>query len=223
MASHFDESDFVDADLQAGKGAQASSEPAAVASRPPSREELDGKVNEAQQRLAQLRQAQEELERERVALEETRRRRVEFQTGREEMVQNLTRGLGLLEEAEFEKRRDAEQMAKSIGELKDALEKVQGVREELWTHENLSTELTRALTVVENARMEWNSARLKWPLLSEDQGGESQDEEALQRVDHLAQLPFGQLCRFGFAVTWPIAAVILAGFAAIVFVLLMPN
>jgi len=113
-----------------------------------------------------LKRAQEELERERAALEETRRRQMEFQTGRQELIQNLTRGLGLLEEAEFNVRRDAEQMAKTLAELRDALEKMERIHEETWTQDNFNVELTRALTTIENARMEWNSARLKFPLLS---------------------------------------------------------
>ena len=83
--------------------------------RAPTREEVDRKVVEAQQKLAELKRAQEDLERERAALEELRRRQTEFQTGRQEMIHNLTRGLGLLEEAEFNARRDAEQMVKTIG------------------------------------------------------------------------------------------------------------
>ena len=71
---------------------------------------MDRKVVEAQQKLAELKRAQEELERERAGLEELRRRQTEFQTGRQEIIQHLMRGLGLLEEAEFAARRDAEQM-----------------------------------------------------------------------------------------------------------------
>ena len=123
-------------------------------------------LREAQQKLAELKRAQEELERQRAALEETRRRQMEFQTGRQEMIQNLTRGLGLLEEAEFSARRDAEQMAKALVDLRDALAKVQAIHEEAWTKDNFNTELTRALTALENARMEWNAARLKFPVLS---------------------------------------------------------
>ena len=91
---------------------------------------------------------------------------MEFQTGREETIQNLTRGLGLLEEAEFSARRDAEQMAKALVDLRDALSKVQAIHEETWTKDNFNVELTRALTALENARMEWNAARLKFPILS---------------------------------------------------------
>src|SRR5213075_134164 len=166
MASEFDESDFVDGDFQAAKKSPFAAPLPGGPGRRPTREQLDSRVNETQQRLMELKRAQEELERERATLEEARRRRTEFQTGREEMLQSLTRGVGLLEEAEFNARRDAEQMARTLCELREALTKVQTIHEETWTQENYNLELTRALTVIDNARMEWNAARLKWPLLS---------------------------------------------------------
>src|SRR6185295_2715445 len=106
MPSEFDESEFIDTDLQAAQRAQSPTPEGTTpgvaptgTNRPPTREELHVKVNEAQQKLAQLRHAQEELERERSGLEEARRRQTEFHTGREEMVHHLTHGLALLEES----------------------------------------------------------------------------------------------------------------------------
>src|SRR6266851_457865 len=153
MSSDYDATEFVDGDLQERKPLQAGSsgDPAQL-QRAPTRQEVDSKVAEAQQKLAELKRAQEELERERAALEETRRRQTEFQTGRQEMVHNLTRGLGLLEEAEFTARRDAEQMAKALVDLRDALAKIEAFHEETWTKDNFEVELTRALTTLENAR-----------------------------------------------------------------------
>src|SRR5688572_7566680 len=130
MASQYDATEFVDTDFQAHKSPFASTATGAGNLRAPTREEVDVKVTEAQQKLAELKRAQEELERERVALEEVRRRQAEFQTGRQEMIQHLTRGLGLLEEAEFTARRDAEQLAKAIADFRDAQAKVEAVCEE---------------------------------------------------------------------------------------------
>src|SRR6185312_11583818 len=154
--SDFDPADFVDDDFQARK-AQSAAGASGMPPRAPTREEVDTRVTDTQQKLIELKRAQEELERERSALEETRRRQMEFQTGRQEMIHNLTRGLGLLEEAEFTARRDAEQMAKTIADFRDALSKIEAVHEETWTKDNFSVELTRALTSVENGRMEWNT------------------------------------------------------------------
>src|ERR1700761_1303500 len=110
MAGEYDATEFIDTDFQAHKSPGSGGN----SLRAPTREEVDRKVVEAQQKLAELKHAQEELERQRASLEEVRRRQNEFQTGRQEIIQNLTRGVGLLEEAEYAARRDAEQMAKTV-------------------------------------------------------------------------------------------------------------
>lgn len=216
-----DVSDFIDSDFQAArKTAYAAPLPAletplvmaasnsgsGSGSRPPSREEIEAQVSAKQQELAKLKRAQEELERERAALEEMRRRQAEFHTGREEMLQNLTRGIGLLEDAELSTRREADQMARSLSEFRDALNKVQSVNEAAWTQENLTIELTKALTVIENARMEWNSARLKFQLLSGKPQDDSKSGNEKMSAQSLSSLGMLQLCKLGVALTWPLVA-----------------
>jgi hypothetical protein len=218
--SDFDPADFVDDDFQARKTPAAASA-AGQPSRAPTREEVDTRVADTQQKLMELKRAQEELERERAALEETRRRQMEFQTGRQEMIHNLTRGLGLLEEAEFTARRDAEQMAKTIADFRDVLSKIEAVREETWTKDNFNVELTRALTSIENGRMEWNTARLKFPLLS----GEKAPASAPGQASAPEALPvsgrgFGELCKLGLALTWPLALIALAALGVFIAILL---
>ena len=219
MAAEYDATEFVDTDFQAHQTPGASlTDPL----RAPTREEVDRKVVEAQQKLAELKRAQEDLERERATLEELRRRQLEFQTGRQEMVRNLTRGLGLLEEAEFNARRDAEQMVKTIADFRAALAKVQAIRDEAWTKENFQQELTRALTTIENARMEWNSARLKISALA----GETKNaaapldkNSAAGPAPSLADLSFFQLCKIGLAMTWPLLLVALGALGVFIAVL----
>jgi chromosome segregation ATPase len=214
MSSDFDE--FVDSDFQASRKTPPASPPAAAplgeAQRAPTREEVEARVGEMQQKLAELKRAQQELERERSSLEETRRRQMEFTQGRQEMVEHLTRGVALLEEAEFGARRDAEQMAKTLIDLREALVKLQTIQEETWTRESLNVELTRASTVVENARMEWNTARMKFPILS----GEMPEAAAVAGPatgglqDLITQKNYAELCKLGLALTWPIALAALA-------------
>jgi hypothetical protein len=207
MAANYDATEFVDDDFQAHQTAQVSGSAAGSAGRPPTREETESILAQKQQEIAELNRRKEEAERERSALEETRRRQAEFHTGRQEMLQNLTRGVGLLEEAEFSARLDAEQMAKTLVDLREALNKVQAIHEEGWSADNFSVELTRALTTLENARMEWNGARLKYPLLS----GAAQPGTAPQTgakpaaSSPLAGQSFTELCRLGLALTWPLA------------------
>ncbi len=197
MAGENDPTEFIDTDFTARKSPFAA----------PTRDDVDRKVVEAQQKLVELKRAQEELERERAGLEELRRRQNEFQTGRDEVNQTLTRGIGLLEEAEFAARRDAEQMVKALADFRAALDKVRAIHDETWTKENFQIELTRALTTIENARMEWNSARLKLPVLageSRNAAIPSASNAATAPVSALANLSFGQLCKIGMALTWPL-------------------
>jgi hypothetical protein len=229
MAAKFDESEFIDTDYESSKQSLGlgtvttttmTSHSPANASRPPSREEIEAKVTDAHAKLAELKRAQEQLERERAALEESRRKRAEFQQGREEMLHHLTRGVELLQESEFQARRDAEQMAKTLADLREAFGKVDALKEEGWTQENWTTELTRALTTLENARMEWNSARLKWPVL--DGALKPAEENAPEPglLGALERKSFSDLCRLGFALTWPVAVAALIGAAVITAVLL---
>jgi len=217
MAAEYDTTEFVDTDFQTQKSPFGSSTTGGDPLRAPTREEVDRKVVEAQQKLAELKRAQEGLERERAALEELRRRQNEFQTGRQEMVHNLTRGLGLLEEAEFNARRDAEQMVKTVADFRDALEKLQAIHDETWHKENFSVELTRALTTIENARMEWNAARLKFAVLSGETPAKPETETAPPpAVSPLANLSFADLCKIGLALNWPLALVALGAVGALV-------
>jgi hypothetical protein len=224
MAAEYDATEFIDTDFEAHKtpspfGATTST---ADPLRAPTREEVDRKVVEAQQKLAELKRAQEDLERERSALEELRRRQLEFQNGRQEMVNNLTRGLGLLEEAEFNARRDSEQMIKTIADFRGAMEKIQNVRDETWTKENFQMELTRALTIVENARMEWNSARLKLPALAGEAAQQKSEMETAPApvVSPFANMNFGELCKIGLAMTWPLLVIALGALGVFIAILL---
>ncbi len=222
MASDYDATEFVDTDFQARQSPQASANALAGAlQRAPTREEVDSRVAEAQQKLAELKRAQEDLERERSALEEVRRRQMEFQNGRKEVIHQLTRGLGLLQEAEFNSRRDAEQMARAMVDLGEALKKVEAVHEEGWTKDNFNIELTRALTAIENARMEWNGARLKFPILSAAPKEATADAATgTSSITPFAGKPFAELCKLGLALTWPLALVALLAFGGLIAVLL---
>ena len=221
MASNYDTTEFVDTDFHAHKTPPATSGFASLSPRAPTREEVDLKVTEAQQKLAELKRAQEELERERAGLEETRRRQLEFQTGRTEMLQHLARGLELLDKAEFAARREAEQMKLVVAEFRSAFGNLEVIHEETWTKETFNTELSRALAAVENARMEWNTARLRFPILS---GKAAEIANADASPAAAASLfegrSLGELCKLGLALTWPLAAVALLALGLMVFIVL---
>lgn len=216
MAGPHDSSEFVDTDFTARKSPFGA----------PTRDDTDRRVVEAQQKLVELKRAQEELERERAGLEDLRRRQNEFHTGRDEVIQNLTRGLGLLEEAEFTARRDAELMVKTLDDFRNALAKVQAIHEESWTKDTFQTELTRALTTIENARMEWNSARLKISALAgetKNAAAPLDNGPAAGPTPSMADLSFLQLCKIGLAMTWPLLLALLGVIGVLIAVFPLPR
>ena len=206
----FEGTDFEDTDY-------AKPRASATPGRAPTREELDSQLTGTQQQLAKLRETQEQLERARISLEEMRRRRAEFAAGLAEMRQQLTRGEGLLQKAELDARREAEQLVRSLTGIRASLDSLAPLSDAAWTDENWEQELTRGLTAIENARLEFNGARLKWPILDgtacPSAGGDSQGG-----VGSWTGMSTGQLMRIGFALTWPL--VLVAALAVIAGVLL---
>ena len=140
---------------------------------------------------------------------------MEFQTGRQEMIHNLTRGVGLLEEAEFSARRDAEQMAKALVDLRDALSKIEAVHEEAWTKDNFSIGTDPRLNGAGERPdgMECRAAQVP-DTVQPGPGRQRGQPRPPPRRRHplLATQGFGELCRLGLALTWPLAAVALARF-----------
>lgn len=224
MSSQFDDRDFVDREFQdsqhsslpndpppnqENKGTPSSISSSISASSLPTREELEAKVGDTQLRLSKLKQQQKELEEQRVVLEEARRRRKEFHDGKAEMQRHLTRGKTLLEEAERGLRRDADQMEKALDAFGDSLEKIGRCSEEAWTPDTVEMELTRALSEIENARMEWNAACLKWDFLEGETSLSTRSGERGRgsKLAELAEMPFVKLCKIGLALSLPLATI----------------
>tara|TARA_Y100000588_G_C14047618_1_gene835674 strand:+ start:372 stop:1022 length:651 start_codon:yes stop_codon:yes gene_type:complete len=173
-------------------------------------EELDNQATYLQTQLAELNRAREKLEKEKATVEESRRRFSEFETGREEMLHEITRSLGLLEEAHMDSQREAEQMARTLNDLRDALLKVEDLEDVDTQNDQWKVLLTRNLTTIENARMELNSARLKWVILNGEQENPlSSSMGVVPNSPNGLPVPtsFGKLCLWGLALTWPLLLV----------------
>ncbi len=177
------------------------------------RAELDSQVVGLQNRITELTSELSNVETERVQVEESRRRLSEFEMGRGELLSELTRSLGLLGESEQSSRREAEQLSRSIGDLREALGKVESLVDIDSRRDEWKLELTRGLTTLENARMELNAARIKWPQIHnpEPPAATSLADVPLM-ANPLVPQSFGQLCVIGLAVTWPLLLLGLAVF-----------
>ncbi len=142
---------------------------------PAHKEEIDDKLETAREQLLALRRQQEELERQKGDLEELRRRQDEYVRGKAEMIDSLTRGLVTLERDHVETQRHAELCGRTREAFSEYVEQLQDLNDGDWTSTSVRTELSRALTVIENARLEYNRARTKLDCLNPaaDQSSES--------------------------------------------------
>ena len=104
-------------------------------------------------------------------------------------------------------------MGRTLEAFKEALGKIEAIREETWTDENWNLELTRALTTLDNARMEWNSARLKFKVLDGPVGGGGVDGAVAGGLgaSNFAGLNRQQLMTFGLAIALPVAVALFLG------------
>ena len=138
----------------------------------PTKEEINENVEYAREQLLELRRRQEEIERQKSELEELRRKQDEYEHGKTEMTENITRALVILEHEEFETQKRAALAAQSRDDLKIRLDEIIAIHDDTWTSETVSTELTKALATIENARLEYNRARMKLDCLDPKNGSE---------------------------------------------------
>jgi len=142
----------------------------AILEAPTVTEEVDTKLDAAREQLLTLRRQQEELERQKADLEELRRKQDEYTRGKAEMIDNLTRALTAMEREQIQAQRVAELCETTTDAFRDYLEQLQAINDTEWSSENVRTELSRALGVVENARLEFNRARIKLDCLNPGAG-----------------------------------------------------
>jgi chromosome segregation ATPase len=145
-----------------------------VVGAPPCKEEADWKLQEAREQLLTLRRQQEELERQKGELEELRRRQDEYTRGKTEMVENLSRGLATLEREQIQAQRLAELCERTSDAFRDYLDQLQSINDEQWTSTSVRTELSTALGIIENSRLEYNRARTKLDCLNPGAGQQPQ-------------------------------------------------
>ncbi len=169
------------------------------------KEELEQKLDHAREQLLTLRRQQEELERQKGELEELRRRQEEYIRGKREMVESLTRGLVVMERDQIESQRRAELCGKTMTAFRDYLEQLHGLNDEEWTSTNVRSELSHALGIIDNSRLEFNRARTKLDCLNPSAG---QPAEAAPTTE-TATIDWPELLRYlrlGAAASAPLIA-----------------
>src|SRR5256885_15961123 len=120
---------------------------------------LDSQVQKAQEQLVQLRRQQEQIEKQKRELEELSRRQEELERGRAEMTDRLTRSLVVLEREAYEAQTKMEQLRATRESFGQHLELLEAIDPRTWNPSDLNKELSRALSVVDDARTEYSQQR----------------------------------------------------------------
>ena len=132
--------------------------------------EVETKLDVMRNQLQTLRRQQEELERQKGDLEELRRKQDEYVRGKAEMIDSLSRALVTLEREQLQAQRRAELCENTSTAFKDYLERLQAINDTEWSSANVRIELSRALGLIEDSRLEFNRARTKLDCLDPQAG-----------------------------------------------------
>lgn len=179
--------------------------------------EVTTKLDAMREQLQKLRQQQDELERQKGDLEDLRRKQDEYARGKAEMIDNLTRALVTLEREELQAQRRAELCENTSTAFKDYLERLQSIHDSDWSSANVRLELSRALGLIEDSRLEFNRARTKLECLDPAAG---QPVAPAPVEDKINWPEISRYCRLGAAASAPL---ILAGTIWLILLLLFKH
>jgi DNA repair exonuclease SbcCD ATPase subunit len=129
-----------------------------------SSEELQSQVQKAQDELADLKRRSEQIEKDKQRLEELSRRQDELETGKAEMLDKLTRSMVVIQR----ETQAAEKRLDQLNEIHEAftshLRTLESINPKAWAGLDLSKELSKALSSLDEARSEYTRSKSKLEL-----------------------------------------------------------
>ncbi len=163
----------------------------------------------ATEELERLRNRQQDLERQKKDLENMRSRIAEFEAGRREMLEMLAQSVVSLEKRGIQTSTLADLLELTRVRFNELREELQSLDETSWSEDVFREELGKALTTVENARMEFNKSSARVKSIGSEQEPVSASEYAPAVfsgaiMPPLEEKSFGDWIRIGFAVSLPL-------------------
>jgi septal ring factor EnvC (AmiA/AmiB activator) len=122
-------------------------------------EHLDDQVQKAQEQLIQLKRQQDQIEKQKRELEELSRRQEQFQQGKAEMIEHFTRALVILERQIYDAQKRVEQLRSINESFIQHLATIEAINPKAWENSDITKELNRALSAVDDARTEYTRSR----------------------------------------------------------------
>ena len=124
-------------------------------------EDLGEEVQKTNTELEKLKRQLEDIEKQKVRLEELKRRQDELENGRADMLDKLTRSMVTVERETEEAQKRLEQLNTIHNSFIQHLRHVDGINPKLWGTAELPMELSKALSLVEDARADYMKAQAK--------------------------------------------------------------
>jgi len=121
-------------------------------------DDFEGKLVAAQQQLEQLQHQQEVVERQKLELEELTQRKEEFLEGQISITERLTTTITSVDRELFDMRQEMEDLEQTRKCFADHLQKIDGIKHESWSKDDLKHELNRAISMLDHAEDEFDEA-----------------------------------------------------------------
>src|SRR5205823_10676291 len=116
---------------------------------------------------------QELIEKQKRELEELSRKQEELERGRADMTDKLTRSLVVLEREAYDTQKRLEQLRAMRESFGQHLELIEAIDPKSWNPTELHKELSRALSTVEGARVEFSQQRSRLQATGDGEGDEA--------------------------------------------------
>ena len=169
-------------------------------------EHLDTQVQKAQEQIYALKRQQETIERQKRELEELSRRQELLHTGKSDMSEKFTRALVILERETYDAQKRVEQLHAVSEGFHQHLDVLESINPKNWEGLDLTKELTKALSAVDDARAEYSRSLPKISPAAHGEGDVAA-ELAAYHLDCEAPKDFAYWLKAGFAFTLPLVLI----------------
>jgi hypothetical protein len=124
-------------------------------------EDLNLQIEQAQRLLMEHERQLDDINRQKVFLEDIKRKQIQLDEGLRMVSENLNRGLVVLEGQEHQIRKEIEQVEFVRHAFEEQIHLVRQINPHQWNSKNPSDELTRALAILDQARLVYEQSRSK--------------------------------------------------------------
>ena len=121
-------------------------------------EDYDIQLKEAQKQLEQLEEKREELARQKDELDRLTTQKEEFINGQIEMCEKLSASVTAIDRELFEMRQEVEDLEQTRQSFSAHLDRIERIECESWPKESVNSELSRAMSMLDQAEDEFESA-----------------------------------------------------------------